>query len=183
MVQDPRSNDPDRYDVRLALDGDAEAFARIVVRNEARLRRMLRGLLRDGHLVDDALQEVWVSAWRHLDVFAGRARLHRWLRTIAAREAWRLQRRRGPAAALDTTESGEPPCAAPGPEAAQDARDELVALMAQLPTRARAAVMLTAAGWSYAEVAAHLEAPLGSVGTWIHRARPVMDRARAASLA
>ena len=89
----------------------------------------------------------------------------------------------GSSAALDTTESGEPPCAAPGPEAAQDARDELVALMAQLPTRARAAVMLTAAGWSYAEVAAHLEAPLGSVGTWIHRARPVMDRARAASLA
>jgi len=147
-------------------------------RSAAHLRAVLGGILRDPHLVEDALQDAWLQAWLHLDLFAGRGRLHGWLRTIATREAWRLLRRRGELASLQSAEEAEPICEAPRPEAGLDARDELAWATSSLRPQARAAVLLTAGGWSYAEVATYLGAPLGTVGVWVHRSRPLLARAR-----
>jgi len=187
LVRDPNAHDPDLADVRLVLAGDEHAFERIVLRNEARLRRQLRGLLRDRDLVEDVLQEVWAAAWCHLRSFAGRARLHRWLRTIAAREAARARAGRGPGPRawlpLAADEDHEPVSDLPCPAVVSGQRDELRALVDRLPKRGRRAFLLTAAGWSYAEVAEHLGSPIGSVGTWVHRARCVMDEAGAGDTA
>lgn len=186
MVGAPCTPDPDHGDLLLARGGDGEAFARITQRSAARLRAVLGGILRDPHLVEDALQEAWLQAWLNLELFAGRGRLQAWLRTIATREAWRLLRRRGEVGSLPYAAEAEPSCDAPGPEAGLEARDELAWATASLRPQARAAVLLTAGGWSYAEVAAYLGAPLGTVGVWVHRSRPVLERVsleRAASRA
>lgn len=187
MVSDPHAHlrDPDLRDVALALEGDEWAFARIMARNEARLRRQVSDLLRDRHLVEDVLQEVWSAAWRHLPTFSGRSKLHRWLRCIAAREASRAGlraathgQRRVP---IDDLAGHEPACTAPSPAQVSTARDELRAalerLPANLPARGRRAFLLTSAGWSYAEVALLLGSPIGTVGTWVHRARLGLEAA------
>jgi RNA polymerase sigma-70 factor (ECF subfamily) len=121
------------------------------------------------------LQEVWLLAFQGLGRFRGEARVGTWLARIAAREGLRArdrgQARRWRTTALEPGMRGEPEVRGPGPQALASMRDELDVLLARLPETGRAAFVLAACGWSYAEVAELLGRPSGTVATWIHRAR------------
>jgi RNA polymerase sigma-70 factor (ECF subfamily) len=79
-----------------AARGDQQAFAAIVRRHDARVRRVCSGILRSAPDADDAAQEAWLRAWRAMPRFAGGA-LDAWLLTIARREAYRIAVRRAAA--------------------------------------------------------------------------------------
>lgn len=170
--------DPDVDAIGRILDGDTDAFGEIVSRHERRLRHLVRGLVSDAELVDDVLQEVFFNAYRALPHFRGDARLSTWLYRIAVRESsrarLRLGRWRKRVASL-----GERDVADPHRERSVENEDELRrahALLDKLPSRERAAfVLYVIEDRSYAEIADILEAPAGTVASWIHRARAKLD--------
>src|SRR5215212_9567001 len=81
--------------VALARQGEAAAFREIMRRNNRRLFRAARGVLRDDAEAEDAVQEAYVRAFQGLGGFRGEASLSTWLTRIAYNEALgRLRRRR-----------------------------------------------------------------------------------------
>lgn len=81
--------------VALARRGAAGAFREIMRRNNRRLFRAARGVLRDDAEAEDVVQEAYVRAFQGLAGFRGEADLSTWLTRIAYNEALgRLRRRR-----------------------------------------------------------------------------------------
>ena len=77
----------DQQLVERILAGSPEDFAPIMRRYNQRLFRTVRAIVRSDSDAEDVLQEAYVSAYRHLHQFAGRARLSTWLTRIAVNAA------------------------------------------------------------------------------------------------
>ena len=84
-------NDPEL--AALAERRDASAFRLIMERNNRRLFRLARSVLRDDAEAEDVVQETYVRAAAHLASFRGEARLSTWLARIALNEALMRLRR------------------------------------------------------------------------------------------
>lgn len=97
---------------RLAQQGQREAFRHIVERCNQRLYRAARSVLKQDADAQDALQEAYVNAFRHIDSFRGDAELTTWLTRIVLNECY--HHLRGTHAAtvdieqLDTVEAQSP---------------------------------------------------------------------------
>ena len=173
-----RGEQPDAELVRLARQGDLDAFAEIVRRHENRLRIVLLRILADARDVEEAVQDTFVQAWRNLDRYRGDAALFTWLYRIGVNAALARARRKEPVA-LDvaTMESLKPPVGRSEhvPEAAVEAghlRSLIVSALAELPFEYREAVVLRdVAGLSNAEVAAALGITVAAAKSRIHRGR------------
>jgi len=92
----PPSADSARADGRDASDadlvarvvaGDRSAFAHLMRQHNTALFRAARSILRDDADAEDALQESYLSAYRHLGEFRGEARLSTWLTRIVINHA------------------------------------------------------------------------------------------------
>jgi RNA polymerase sigma-70 factor (ECF subfamily) len=81
--------------VRRALARDDTAFRTIMERNNRRLYRIARGILRNDAEAEDVVQEAYVNAFTHLDGFRSDSSLTTWLARITMNEALgRLRRER-----------------------------------------------------------------------------------------
>lgn len=81
--------------VSRALARDREAFRIIMRRNNQRLYRIARGVVRDDAEAEDVVQEAYMRAFSHLDAFRGASSLSTWLSRITINEALgRLRRKR-----------------------------------------------------------------------------------------
>lgn len=165
-----------------ARAGDLDAFAEFVRLFERRVRAVLGRLLDDERDVDEAAQDTFVQAWRHLERFRGEAAPFTWLYRIAVNEALQRTRRRQ----LDTRpmESAEEPEREAGafaagwsqPAEVEASNRESLAFLAgrlrALPIESRAPLVLRdLEGWSYEEVADALGLSVAAVKSRIHRAR------------
>jgi RNA polymerase sigma-70 factor, ECF subfamily len=65
------------------LEGNTEAFALLVRRHQARVRRLGMSFFRDEEAVDDFAQDVFVKAYTALASFKGRSLFSTWLLRIA----------------------------------------------------------------------------------------------------
>jgi RNA polymerase sigma-70 factor, ECF subfamily len=113
--------------------GDVALFEVLIRRNNTRLYRTLRALLRNDAEIEDAMQAVYVLAYAKLGTFRGDAQLSTWLTQIALNEALvRLRHdRRHPAlslAAVPEPELGASGGGLPTPEA-QVSRRELASIL------------------------------------------------------
>ena len=88
--------------------GDAAAFAALMRRNNRRLYRVARGILRDEGEAEEAVQEGYVRALTHLDGFKGQASLATWLARIVANEALGRLRRRRPSVGIENLDNSSP---------------------------------------------------------------------------
>ncbi|HSP19988.1 MAG TPA: sigma-70 family RNA polymerase sigma factor, partial [Myxococcaceae bacterium] len=89
--------------VTRVLDGDIQVFELLMRRNNARLYRAIRSLVRDESEVEDLMQQSYVLAYSRLRQFAGGAQFSTWLLRIGVNEALQRLRteRRWPRAAPD----------------------------------------------------------------------------------
>src|SRR3954469_19387500 len=71
-----------------AQAGDEAAFSELVERYSPRLRYFLRKLLTSADGAEDALQDVWLSVFRHLPRLADPQALVAWLYRIARDQAF-----------------------------------------------------------------------------------------------
>lgn len=154
---------------------DDTAFAELVRRHQAGLRAFLRKFAADDAHADDLAQETLIKAYRGIARFQGGASFRSWLYAIAWREFLQSRRkeksdrRLAEAVAADSRDGGRA-----GAEAFGLSLD-LQQALAHLEETERAALLLCdATGMSHAEAATALGAPLGSVKTYVARARTKM---------
>ncbi|MBM3678173.1 MAG: sigma-70 family RNA polymerase sigma factor [Actinobacteria bacterium] len=169
--------DADATLVRAANEGDVEAFGELVRRYERRLRLVIARVLDDERDVEEATQDAFVQAWRHLDRYRGDAAVFTWLYRIGVNTALaRRRRKRIPVtsiAAIDgdlALESRDP-----RPDDATeraDERDWVARALRRLPQEQREAVVLRdVAGLSNEEVAEALGLTVPAAKSRIHRGR------------
>jgi RNA polymerase sigma-70 factor (ECF subfamily) len=73
--------------------GDARAFAMLMRRYNRRLYRTARAIMKDDAAAEDAVQEGYVAAYRHIGDFRGEARIGTWLTRIVVNQALQALRR------------------------------------------------------------------------------------------
>lgn len=80
--------------VERVKQGDLAAYEIIMRRYNQRLFRIARGMLGADHEAEDVVQEAYVSAWKHLAEFQGKAKFATWLTRILVHAASARQRKR-----------------------------------------------------------------------------------------
>jgi RNA polymerase sigma-70 factor (ECF subfamily) len=166
-----------RAQVAAARRGDGEAFADLFLAHERRLRLLAFGVLRDPDLVDDALQETALRAFRALGRFRGEARVGTWLHRITVRVCLdMIDDTRRQAALAQRAEGGRPSgLLAADPQAVVDDQARLAAALAQLSPAQRAVVVVVLQlGFDLSTAATILAVPRGTVASRLYAARQVL---------
>jgi RNA polymerase sigma-70 factor (ECF subfamily) len=167
-----------------ARAGDQAAFGRLVDLHQRVVLRTAMAALGRAEDAEDAAQEAFVQAWRHLGSFRGRSTFRTWLLTIVWRKA--LDRRRS--RLLRWTRAAEVPVdqdpfagvahRGPDPEESAVARDAARRIrreIAALSPTLRDTLLLAASGeYAYDEIAAMLGAPIGTIKWRVSEARRII---------
>jgi RNA polymerase sigma-70 factor (ECF subfamily) len=149
---------------------DFEALYRLY---HPRLQRFLNPLLRQGELIDEALNDTLLVVWQRAADFDGRSKLSTWIFGIAYRKGLKALARRD--LPQEAEPDQEPVCTEPGPEdrlsLAQSQR-QLRAALAELSWEHRAVVELCYfQDMAYAEIAEVVGCPPETVKTRMFYAR------------
>jgi RNA polymerase sigma-70 factor (ECF subfamily) len=158
--------------------GDEAAFEQLVLRHQRYVFNLAYRVLGDYAEAEDVTQEAFLRVWRGLSGFRGQARFTTWLYRIVHNLC--LNRLPGLRRELLQIEPPEEILAnpAPSPPDLFDARERLAFLHAQLdrlPEKYRLVLTLRyLQEFSYAEIAAALDVPMGTVKTHLHRARRLL---------
>ncbi|HYS81916.1 MAG TPA: sigma-70 family RNA polymerase sigma factor [Anaeromyxobacteraceae bacterium] len=171
--------------VAVAARGDRGAFARLVDLHQRTVYGLCVRLLADREEARDAAQETFVRAWGAIGTYDPVNPFAPWLLRIARNHCIDVLRRRLPAARrleLDAGTDRDGTGALDLPDPAAVAADDQLAgaqqasavagAVAALPVHYREVVHLFhVEHMSYKDIAATLEVPIGTVMTWLHRAR------------
>lgn len=184
---------PDADVVRLAQQGRELAFRELVRRYERPVFSLVFRMVRDRETAEDLAQDAFVKVLNHIDKYSPEFKFSSWLFKIANNVAIdHLRKRR-----LDTISMDGSPHASTASEVEattltleseqESALEELEAkelgtaierAIAGLRPEYRACIMLRhVEGRAYEEIAATLDLPLGTVKTYIHRARHELRQA------
>jgi len=85
----PADSGPVEADVRLAGQGDGDAYRRLVERYQDHVGRILWRFSRDRRVHEELVQDVFVEAYLSLSHYRGRAPFEHWLTRIATRVGYR----------------------------------------------------------------------------------------------
>jgi RNA polymerase sigma-70 factor, ECF subfamily len=184
---------PDADVVRLAQEGRDLAFRELVRRYERPVFSLVYRMVRDRETAEDLSQDAFIKVLNHIDRYSPEFKFSSWIFKIANNVAIdHLRRRR-----LDTISMDGSPHASSASEIEastfdvaaeqENALDEIAsrelgtaieAAIGELRPEYRSCIMLRhVEGRSYEEIASTLDLPLGTVKTYIHRARHELRRA------
>ncbi|MEY2402619.1 MAG: polymerase sigma-70 factor, subfamily, partial [Acidimicrobiaceae bacterium] len=177
-IQDPGTVDLDR-DRSLVLryqHGDESAFDELYRRYYPRLRLYCQRRVGDTHASEELAQEAFLKALRAMPRFAGERRFYPWMTVIAQRLCIDHHRRTSRVEPSDEIDLGAVEPDHDALFAAVD-RDHLTQAIQHLAPRHREVLDLREQrGWSYNEIADHLDVPLTTVEALLHRARKALKR-------
>ncbi len=156
--------------VRRCLRDDTLAVQALVSRFQAEVYGLCVRLLGHRHDAEDVTQEVFLRVFRSLKRWDPKRPLRPWILGITVNRCrtWIGRRARRPQAAdyLQDTVPG------PAPDDSAELRAELGAAVAALRTEYRTVfVLFHEHGQAYDEIALALDRPVGTIKTWLHRAR------------
>jgi RNA polymerase sigma-70 factor, ECF subfamily len=139
----PSLDPADLADVKRSVEGDGDAYARLVRRHQGAIAAYMWRFTRNRTQWEELVEEVFVEAYLSLRSYGGRAPLAHWLRKIATRVGYRSWKKR----ARLRIESGVPlepwdHIAAPEQADPRQAAEEVHALLARLAPRDRLVLTL-----------------------------------------
>ena len=154
--------------------GDRDALRQLYDATSAKLFGVCLRILSDREESEDVLQDVYVTIWRRADRFdAGRASVMTWLSTIARNRAIDRLRARGPMAYAEPVEDLDIPDGSVSAETlimAADDRHRLNDCLSELDDRTEKVIRIAFfEGVTYEALARRVDAPLGTVKSWIRR--------------
>jgi len=168
----------DPQTLRAAQRGDDEAFMRLLKHYDRRLRALALRLLRDPDLMDDALQDAALRAYRALPGFRGESAVGTWLHRIAycaCLDCLRRERRFQVFSGADVL--ADAACADADPCELVTRWSELEAALDRLPVEQRALVVLVHhCGYDYRSAGAVVGVPEGTVASRLAVARVRLRR-------
>ncbi len=172
--------------VERAKKGDREAFGVLVHRYQGRAYRLALRILRDEEQARDAVQDSFLKAYRSIDRFEGRSSFYTWLYRLVMNRCidqkrrdksksdrhveWDEERSQG---AFEGAGMGAAPPSGPDDELDRvQLRKRMAEAIRGLPDEARRTFELREVdGLDYAEIAAALRIPKGTVMSRLHYAR------------
>ena len=159
-----------------ARRGDHRAFIAILRHYDRRLRLIAYRLLRDRELMDDALQDVALKAFKALPQFRGQASVGTWLYRITYTTCLDYLRRTHPVELMPVDELPEPRVAADTADVVSE-RDLLERRLALLSPEQRLTVLLVdQEGFDYRTAAEILGIPPGTIGSRLCAAHSILRR-------
>jgi RNA polymerase sigma-70 factor (ECF subfamily) len=165
-------------DIRQHLDAGRrrEAFGLLVDRYQDKVFHLALSLVRDRTVAEDMAQEVFMKIWKGLAGYSGAASLSTWIYAVGRNTCLTELNRRALRPKVLTGESVTDPIADPlAAGCDMEARLDAKVLLARLPERYRQAMVLYyLEERSYQEVAAMLGVPMGTVKTFLHRAKKML---------
>jgi RNA polymerase sigma-70 factor (ECF subfamily) len=160
-----------------------EAFVRLLPEFQNKVFRLAYAMLGDAALAEDMAQDVFIRIWKALPGFRGQSALSTWIYAITRNTCLTALKKRAakkessleePSVARAAEEAGVPP--------ARHGEIDVLRFLHQLPERHRQVLRLYyMEEKSYEEVARLLEWPMGTVKTYLHRARKELAEAVARS--
>lgn len=152
------------------VDGDEEAYGVLIDRYKEGLYRHCFRFVRDEDEAEDIAHGAFIKAFVHLNRFDPRFRFSTWLYKIATNLALaRLRKRRD--VRMDEDELDRVISDQPGAEDLAYFR-ELHEAVDALPTQYRTVISMHYwQGKSYLEIASHMGASMGTVKSWMSRAK------------
>lgn len=191
MEPDPSSGARDSLLAQRAAQGDHGAYTQLVLIYEPRVRRLIARLVADTELVQDLAQETFINAYRGIAGFRGESQFYTWLYRIAintVRKSWRERARQplvehaasdGDEQLAETFGAAVEPSTGETPESLLAAKDVAAAVqdaVNRLPPELQQALTLREIeGWTYEQIAQHMQCPIGTVRTRIFRAREAVS--------
>lgn len=181
--------------IQSAKSGDHEAFNRLVLAYQDMVYNHAHAILGGSDSAEDAVQESFIKAFRGLKGYRGGS-FRAWLLRITTNTCYDELRRSNHRQDVDDWQVGEDGeeyellDLLPSPELSPDAQLEQSELMAaiqrglqRLPVEYRAAaIIVDVLGFDYAEAAASLGVPVGTVKSRLARARQGLRQYLAQSL-
>jgi RNA polymerase sigma-70 factor, ECF subfamily len=181
------ANLPDADVVALAQRGREPAYRELIRRYERPVFSLVFRMVRDRELAEDLAQDTFIKVLQHIDRYRPEFKFSSWLFKIANNVAIDQLRRRQlatvsmdgsphavtadavEATSFDVSGGGESPL---DRLEARELGSAIEAAIGQLRPEYRACILLRhVEDKSYEEIAATLDLPLGTVKTYIHRAR------------
>ncbi|MEO0500078.1 MAG: sigma-70 family RNA polymerase sigma factor [Pseudomonadota bacterium] len=157
--------------------GDAEAFGELFRRHHAPLHAFLSSLGAPLAIIDDVLQQTFLTAFRKIRQFRGDAAFRTWLFTIGYREHLQsLRRARSGSRLLDSLIDTEAPENEPKAPAIDDVLDLARALDALAADERTAVVLCDVHGFTHVEAAEMTDRPLGTLKSQVRRGRVNLKR-------
>lgn len=160
--------------------GDRNAFARLVIKYEVKVRGYCFNVLSNTQDAEDAAQEIFIKSFNSLDSFRGDSSFGTWVYRIALNHCRDLlrKRKRKPTQSLDQLIENEGDrfqmllTSQPSAADSVENRQLLSKLFAALPEQYREVLVLREVqGCSYQEISEVLECSLDAVKARIRRAR------------
>ena len=162
--------------VQQFLENDETAFSKLVRRHYPLVFRVCLKILGHRQDAEDVTQETFSRFAKHVDKWDVRRPLEPWLVTIAGNRSKTLLARRRAHQSL--TSMVEPVTdEAHAVRNADGLREELQLALAAVPDQQRLAFdLFHEQGMSYVQISAEMDCPVGTVKTWVHRARSSVVR-------
>ncbi len=173
-------NDPPRHHKPEDPSNELQDFGALVQRYEYRVRTVVARFLDDDRDIDEAVQDMFVQAWRHRSEFRSEAAVFTWLYRIASNAAlMRLRRHHHPTVTYDDLDPTDHLVLSHDPLDDHSEHlalvDEVRTALAELPEHHRIVVILRdVEGHSNAEVANLLGLPVTTVKAQLHRGRAAL---------
>jgi len=181
------ANLPDADVVALAQKGRETAFRELIRRYERPVFSLIYRMVRDSTVSEDLAQDAFIKVLNHLDKYRPEFKFSSWLFKIANNVAIdHLRKRSLPTISIDGSPHARTAAEVEATsfdiaDPSENALDELASkelgsaievAIGKLRPEYRNCIMLRhVEGRSYEEIAATLDLPLGTVKTYIHRAR------------
>lgn len=156
--------------VRRCLRGEAEAIQLLVDRFQAEVYGLCVRLLSHRHDAEDVTQEVFLRVFRSLKGWDQTRALKPWIVGIAVNRCrtWLSQRGKRPEL-VDYLQDTVP---GPAPDDSTELLQEIQTALTELRLEYRTVfVLFHEQGQPYEEIAQALDRPVGTIKTWLHRAR------------
>jgi len=157
--------------VHQSQQGDPEAFSELVRRHQHVIYNVAYRFMRDSNLADDMAQEAFLKAYRLLKGFRGDCSFSTWMYRVTCSVCLTELNRRKRRAEVelqpkhDSLHSVDPPEDIDMPE-------KIRRCVGKLPDRyAKIITLYYLKGISYEEIAQVMEIPMGTLKTWMFRAR------------
>jgi RNA polymerase sigma factor (sigma-70 family) len=172
------NSDDDAILVRRCLRGDDEAIHQLVNRFQSEVFGLCVRLLSHRHDAEDVTQEVFLRIFRGLRGWDAQRPLKPWIMSIAVNRCrtFLSQRSRRPELVdyLQDTVAGPP--ADDSGELVQEVQRAVAELRLEYRT---AFVLFHEQGQPYEDIARAMDRPVGTIKTWLHRARmEILERLR-----
>ena len=174
-VAEPEDADArDRALLAAHVDGDGDAFGRLVTHHQDRLWAVALRTLGDREEAADALQDALLSAYRGAGSYRGDAKVTTWLHRVVVNACLDRVRRRQARPTVPMPEQGgaAEPVDRHDALAARETALEIEAALAELPVEQRCAILLVDVhGMPVDDAAAVLGVPTGTVKSRCSRGR------------